>query len=76
MKTFLIAVPLLFGMFMNAQENYIQINGSTNINTFKCTNNTFRASAGTFVISEKNLPNIAFKVDDFDWHNNIMTSVT
>jgi hypothetical protein len=74
MKAFLTAVPLLIGMFMNAQENYIQINGSTNINTFKCTNNTFRTPGGNFTISEKNLPNIALKVDDFDCRNRMMTS--
>lgn len=74
MKAFLTAVPLLIGMFMNAQENYIQINGSTNINTFKCTNNTFRTPGGNFMISENNLPNIALKVDDFDCRNRMMTS--
>lgn len=74
MKAFLTAIPFLFGIFMNAQENYVQISGSTNINTFKCTNNTFKAPGGNFMISEKNLPNIALKVDDFDCRNRIMTS--
>lgn len=74
MKAFLTAIPFLLGIFMNAQENYVQISGSTNINTFKCTNNTFKAPGGNFMISEKNLPNIALKVDDFDCRNRIMTS--
>lgn len=74
MKAFLTAIPLLLGILMNAQENYVQISGSTNINTFKCTNNTFRAPGGSFMISEKNLPNIALKVDDFDCRNRMMTS--
>lgn len=74
MKAFLTVVPLLFGIFMSAQDNYIQISGSTNINTFKCTNNTFRTPGGNFTISERNLPNIALKVDDFDCRNKMMTS--
>jgi len=74
MKAFLTVVPLLFGIFMSAQDNYIQISGSTNINTFKCTNNTFRTPGGNFSISERNLPNIALKVDDFDCRNKMMTS--
>jgi len=74
MKAYLTFVPLLFGIFMSAQDNYIQISGSTNINTFKCTNNTFRTPGGNFTISERNLPNIALKVDDFDCRNKMMTS--
>lgn len=74
MKAFLTVVPLLLGIFMSAQDNYIQISGSTNINTFKCTNNTFRTPGGNFTISERNLPNIALKVDDFDCRNKMMTS--
>lgn len=74
MKPFLAAIPFIVGIFMNAQENYIQINGSTNINTFKCINTTFRTPGGSFMISERNLPNIALKVDDFDCRNKIMTS--
>ncbi len=55
-----------------AQENYVQITGSTNVNNFKCINNSFQASGGN--LSGKQLPNIALKVTDFDCKNKVMTS--
>lgn len=56
-----------------AQGNFVQINGSTNINSFQCINNKFRAEAGVYTFSEKNLPNIILKVTDFDCGNKMMT---
>ena len=67
---------LLFGLFAwmaQAQENFVQINGSTNINKFQCVNNKFRAEAGIYSFSGKNLPNIILRVSDFDCGNRMMT---
>lgn len=74
MKIFQTVFLILFGIYVTAQENYVQINGNTNINSFKCTNNTFKTSSGTYTITEKQLPNIVLKVEDFDCRNKIMTS--
>lgn len=69
-------IYLLFGLFslwVPAQENYIQINGSTNVNKFQCVDNRFKAETGVYTISEKSLPNIILKVNDFDCGNKMMT---
>lgn len=70
MKPFHILFLLFFGIWISAQENYVQINGSTNVNNFKCINNAFKTSGENL----KQLPNIALKVTDFDCKNRIMTS--
>lgn len=67
---------LLFGIisfFAQAQENFVQIDGSTNVNKFKCVNNKFKAETGVYSFSNKNLPNIILKVNDFDCGNKMMT---
>ena len=67
---------LLFGLctfFANAQENYVQINGSTNINNFRCVNNKFKSEIGLYNFSEKKLPYIILNVNDFDCGNKMMT---
>ncbi len=74
MKIFQTIFLIMFGIPVTAQENYVQINGNTNINSFKCTNNTFRKSSEAYIINEKTLPNIILKVEDFDCRNKIMTS--
>lgn len=74
MKIFQTALLILFGIYITAQENYVQINGNTNINSFKCTNHTFRTSAGAYNVNDRQLPVIALKVDDFDCRNKVMTS--
>ncbi|MGC4128468.1 MAG: hypothetical protein QM564_02675 [Bergeyella sp.] len=56
---------------VSAQENFVQINGSTNINNFKCINNAFNLPEGTSLTGK--LPAIALKVNDFDCHNKVMT---
>ncbi len=58
---------------INAQENFVKINGSTNVNNFECINNKFKAETGVYYFSEKNLPNIVLKVIDFDCGNRMMT---
>ena len=69
MKNIYTVLLLSFGTLFIAQENYVQINGSTNINNFKCVNNNFRTP--TF---GKKLPNIALSVRDFDCKNKVMTA--
>jgi len=67
---------LLFGfitLFAQAQENFVQINGSTNVNKFQCVNNKFKAEAGVYAFTERNLPNIILKVNEFDCGNKMMT---
>lgn len=74
MKTLLYMVLLFFGIFISAQRNFVQINGNTNINSFKCVNNSFKISNLATNLSNKQLPNLSLKVDDFDCHNKMMTS--
>ena len=67
---------LLFGfitIIAQAQENFVQINGNTNVNSFRCVNNKFKAETGVYTFSEKTLPNIILKVNDFDCGNKMMT---
>ena len=67
---------LLFGLcflFSNAQENFVKINGSTNVNGFQCVNSKFKNDGSVYSFSEKNLPNIILKVTDFDCGNKMMT---
>lgn len=56
---------------ISAQENFVKINGSTNVNSFQCVNSKFKN--GVYSFSEKNLPNIILKVSDFDCGNRMMT---
>lgn len=70
MKRILLAVLLISGIqTINAQGNYIQINGTTNVNSFKCTNASFRNDN----FSGSQLPDISLKVNDFDCQNRMMT---
>lgn len=67
---------LLFGFitfFASAQENFVRINGSTNVNVFQCVNSKFKNDGNAYSFSEKNLPNIILKVNDFDCGNKMMT---
>ncbi|KFC20278.1 YceI family protein [Chryseobacterium sp. FH1] len=67
---------LLFGFITivaQAQDNFVQINGNTNVNSFRCVNNKFKAETGVYTFSEKTLPNIILKVNDFDCGNKMMT---
>lgn len=57
---------------IGAQENFVKINGSTNVNSFQCINSKFK-NDGAYSFSEKNLPNIILKVTDFDCGNKMMT---
>lgn len=63
----------LFSLILHAQENYVQINGSTNVNKFQCINKKIKAETGVYSFSDKTLPNIVMKVNDFDCGNRLMT---
>jgi len=66
---------LLFGFFTimaNAQDNFVKIQGSTNVSSFQCINSKFK-NESSYTFSEKSLPNIILKVTDFDCGNKMMT---
>lgn len=58
---------------IRAQENFVKINGSTNVNSFQCVNSKFKANSGIYSFFDENLPNIILKVSDFDCGNRMMT---
>jgi len=72
MKLLYLLFSLCF-LFSNAQENFVKINGSTNVNGFQCINSKFKNDGSVYSFSEKNLPNIILKVTDFDCGNKMMT---
>jgi hypothetical protein len=72
-KIILLLSLLISGMLLS-QENSVVINGWTNINTFKCTNDNFGDSNSIYSFSGNRLPNLVLKVDDFDCRNRMMTS--
>lgn len=41
---------------IHAQENFVEITGSTNVNNFKCINNTFKAPGGAYSFTGRQLP--------------------
>lgn len=57
---------------ITAQENFVKINGNTNVSSFQFINTTFKNDRGSYSFSEKNLPNIILKVSDFDCRNKMM----
>lgn len=72
MKFLYLLFSLCF-LFSNAQENFVKINGSTNVNSFQCVNSKFKNDGSVYSFAEKNLPNIILKVADFDCGNKMMT---
>lgn len=75
MKTKLhILLLLLLSTFIFAQKNGLEINGWTNVNTFKCSNAKFPTSGSVYTFVGKQLPNLVFKLNDFDCRNRMMTS--
>ncbi|TXF77652.1 YceI family protein [Chryseobacterium sp.] len=75
MKT-LVTGLLLFCLspLLRSQTNRVEINGRTNINTFKCTNQSFTNSGSQYSLGGTHLPNVILKVEDFDCRNRMMTS--
>ncbi|WP_082002108.1 YceI family protein [Chryseobacterium sp. JAH] len=73
MKPLYMVLLFLFSTTMiNAQENFVKINGSTNVSSFQFFNTTFKNDRDSYSLSEKNLPNIILKVSDFDCGNKMM----
>ena len=66
----LIISPVMFF----AQKNGVEINGWTNVNTFKCTNINFKNSPTIYSFSGNQLPNLQLQVNDFDCKNKMMTA--
>ena len=71
-----ILILLLFFFSANtfAQKNGLEINGWTNINTFKCSNPKFKSSSSIYSFTGTQLPNINVSVEDFDCRHKMMTS--
>lgn len=70
-------IILLFSilpMLVYTQNNSVEINGWTNVNTFKCSNPNFKKSTSIYSFSGNQLPNINLQVQDFDCRNKMMTS--
>lgn len=65
---------ILFSISVFAQKNGLEINGWTNINTFKCSNPKFKNSSSVYSFTGNQLPNISVAVDDFDCRNKMMTA--
>ena len=75
MKTnFFLLIFLLFSKVLFSQQNSVEINGWTNVNTFKCTNINFKNSGNVYSFTGNQLPNVILKVEDFDCKNRIMTA--
>jgi hypothetical protein len=72
MKTQIFILLFISALF-SAQKNVLEINGWTNINTFKCVENQFKGSAMVYSFTGAQLPNIAFKITNFDCGNKVMT---
>lgn len=66
----LIISPVMF----IAQQNGVEINGWTNVNTFKCTNINFKNSPTIYSFTGNQLPNLQLQVNDFDCKNRMMTA--
>ncbi|KFC19096.1 hypothetical protein IO89_16415 [Epilithonimonas lactis] len=60
-------------LFANAQENFVKINGSKNVNSFQCINKKFKSEIGLYHFFDKKLPYIILNVKDFDCGNKMMT---
>lgn len=73
-NSIIILFILIFSQLVTAQKNGVEINGWTNIGTFKCTNANFQNSGSIYSFTGTQLPNIPVKVTDFDCKNKIMTS--
>ena len=65
---------LLTSLSAFAQQNGLEINGWTNINTFKCTESQFKNSPSVYSFSGMKLPNLIFKITNFDCGNRMMTA--
>ena len=75
MKNTIAILLLIISLIMFfAQQNGVEINGWTNVNTFKCTKINFKNSPTIYSFSGNQLPNLQLQVNDFDCKNKMMTA--
>ena len=65
---------MIFSSMVFAQKNSVEINGWTNINTFKCTNFEFQNSSSIYSFTGNQLPKFQLNVVDFNCRNKMMTA--
>ena len=70
----IILLLLIFPLCFFAQNNGVEIKGWTNVNTFKCSNDSFKKSNSVYSFTGNQLPNVQLQVTDFDCRNKMMTS--
>lgn len=79
LSTLLKLAVLLLSLNLSAQEknSYVSINGTTNINSFKCVNNSFHQVAPISLnhsnVNKFSETSINLIVNDFDCRNRVMT---
>lgn len=74
MRNLIFLIAFLSFNALCAQTNNVVVNGKTNINTFKCTNEKFNAASNSYSFKTGKLPYLQLEVDNFDCKNKIMTS--
>lgn len=75
MKTFYILTIVVLGFVKTlAQNNLIEINGSTNINQFKCENVIDNGKNEVYSFVGSALPTLKIDVNRFDCHHRVMTN--
>lgn len=72
-NTIAILLLIIFPIMVCSQNNGVEINGWTNVNTFKCTNINFKNSPTIYSFTGNQLPNLHLQVNDFDCRNRMMT---
>ncbi len=70
----IIALLLFLFITISAQNNGLEINGWTNVNTFKCSIPNFKNSNSVISINGNKIPNISLLIEDFDCRNKMMTT--
>ncbi len=65
-NTIAILLLIISPIMVFAQKNGVEINGWTNVNTFKCTNINFKNSPTIYSFTGNQLPNLQLQVEDFD----------
>lgn len=74
MKKIIYIYFLLLSAAFSAQVNNVVVNGKTNVNTFKCSNNKFNTASNQYSFKKGQLPYLQLEVDNFDCGHKIMTS--
>jgi hypothetical protein len=74
MKKLLSTFVFLSASYCFSQVNNVVVNGTTNINTFKCVNDKFNPASDSYSFKKNQLPHLQLSVNDFDCNNRIMTN--